>query len=85
MYKLWLVWFYYIFTYKSINLPSETNPNITELFSIYTWGDKIKGSVRKYQKFIATKNEATGIYSFNDKNFTCLDNMLDYILELRRE
>jgi len=77
MYKLWLIWLKNLRTYKTHNY--YNGPYDFEFFSIILERSYRKNYKRKY-KLIAIQNKATDIYHFDEKNFTTLDNMLDYIL-----
>lgn len=76
MYKLWLIYLMYFFTYNTYNI-TDDNYN-TKYFSITQ--RRGMGKQAHYITLTAEKNEATGIYSFDDKKFVTMDEMLDYII-----
>jgi len=78
MYKLWLVWFYYMSSF--VNLSNNNTFQHKKKFSI----DIVRGTgkSRTIKKCIAIHNTYTNIYEFDSYRFTCMNEMLDYILYL---
>lgn len=83
-FKLLSISFLYFFSYKSFNCIDENNSNIYKLFSITLKrgvGKKRKSSVT----LTAAKYISTNIYHFDNNRFLTMDEMLDYILNIKNK
>lgn len=76
-FKLWQVWYKYMWTYKNVN--EYSSDHIYKFFSVVKRVGKGKTAIDK--EVVAYYNLSTNIYNFDGERFTKPEDMLDYILE----